>query len=149
MYTKQFPCACKKYLLRLSRNTVHTLQFTMSGNVVHIPKLMHIINSNIHWWGVVYNWDAQNKFKVNSKQSQLDYDSVFCSYLSIPWANIDKLHIYKKIGWNQSQEVNNAILRKSWGGVDCTEYCSAIHTGNWCKPTSNLQSKPTRKQKWD
>ena len=49
-------------------------------------------------------------------------------------------------GFYQSLELNNAILRESWGGVDRTEYCSAVHTGRWCKLTSYLNSKPTRKR---
>ena len=51
--------------------------------------------------------------------------------------------------WNdsgvyQSLGLNNAILSKSWGGVDRTEYRSADHTGRCCKLTSYLKSK----QKW-
>ena len=51
-------------------------------------------------------------------------------------------------GFYQSLELNNAILRESWGGVDHTEYHSAIHTRSWCKLTSYLKSEPTHKQKW-
>ena len=33
-------------------------------------------------------------------------------------------------GFYQSLKLNNAILRESWGGVDCTEYRSAVLTGS-------------------
>ena len=55
---------------------------------------------------------------------------------------------WKWSGVYQSLDLDNAIFRESWGGVDRTEYCFAVLTWNWCKLTSYLKSKPTNKQKW-
>ena len=39
----------------------------------------------------------------------------------------DKVSIVETTGLYQSVELNNAIIRESWGGVDRTEYRSAVH----------------------
>ena len=42
----------------------------------------------------------------------------------------DKVSIVETTGVYQSVELNNAIIRESWGGVDRKEYRSAVHTGS-------------------
>ena len=42
----------------------------------------------------------------------------------------DKVNVVEMTGGFINPWKNNAILRESWGDVDCTEYRSAIHTGS-------------------